>query len=195
MTPEKLARWGQVGTLYFNPWKLWHIDARVNSNFSKLSFLYPTTNIMLYPPNLLSVRPSVRLSVHPSISASFPDSNFSSFWPIFFKLCMNIDIREEWFGSANGLNSFINNRIMALDWCKKGVFPQYLQNNWMNFDKFCICIDIYKIHVVSNAHYFVEFLTELWPLVDVRILFMLNIFWINLWLSIKFCICIDIDKM
>ena len=64
---------------------------------------------MLYPPN--------RLSVRPSVSASFPDSNLSSFWPIFFKLCMDIDIREEWFGIANGLhvNSFIINRGMALD--------------------------------------------------------------------------------
>ena len=63
---------------------------------------------------VLSVRPSVR----PSFSASFPDSNLSSFRLIFFKLCMDIDIGEEWFGIANGLNSFINNRVMALDWCK-----------------------------------------------------------------------------
>ena len=62
---------------------------------------------MLHPSKILSVRPCV--------SASFPDSNLSSFLPIFFKLCMDIDIREEWFGSANGLNSFINNRVMALD--------------------------------------------------------------------------------
>ena len=36
------------------------------------------------------------VSVRPSVSASFPDSNLSSFWPIFFKLCMDIDIGEEW---------------------------------------------------------------------------------------------------
>ena len=30
---------------------------------------------------------------------------------------------------ANGLISFRNNRIMALDLRKKGVFPQYLQMN------------------------------------------------------------------
>ena len=53
-----------------------------------------------------------------SVSASFPDSNLSSFWPIFFELCMDIDIGEEWFGIANGLNLFINNRVMALDGCK-----------------------------------------------------------------------------
>ena len=28
---------------------------------------------------------------------------------------MDIDIREEWFGIANGLISLINNRVMALD--------------------------------------------------------------------------------
>ena len=42
---------------------------------------------------------------------------------------------------------------------------------------------------------FGQFLTELWPLIDVRILLMLNILWINLWISIKFCLCIVIDKM
>ena len=42
---------------------------------------------------------------------------------------------------------------------------------------------------------FGQFLTELWPLIDVRILFMLNILGINLWILIKFCIRIDIDKM
>ena len=41
---------------------------------------------------------------------------------------------------------------------------------------------------------FDQFLTGLWPLIDVRILFMFNILWINLWISIKFCICIDIYK-
>ena len=56
---------------------------------------------MLYPPKILSVRLSV--------SILFPDSYLSSFWPISFKLCMGIDIGEEWFGIANGLNLFINN--------------------------------------------------------------------------------------
>ena len=66
---------------------------------------------MLYPPKILKFS----VSVHLSVSASFPDSNLSSLLPIFFKLCMDIDIWEEWFGIANGLNSFINNRVMALD--------------------------------------------------------------------------------
>ena len=76
---------------------------------------------MLYPPN--------RLSIRPSVSASFPDSNLSSFWPIFFKLCMDIYIEEEWFGIANGLNSFINNRVMALDWCKNVFFLNIFRTN------------------------------------------------------------------
>ena len=42
---------------------------------------------------------------------------------------------------------------------------------------------------------FGQFLTELWPLIDVRFLFMLNILWINLSILIKFYLCIDIDKM
>ena len=40
---------------------------------------------------------------------------------------------------------------------------------------------------------FGQILTEQRPLIDVRILFMLNNLWINLWISIKFCI--NIDKM
>ena len=42
---------------------------------------------------------------------------------------------------------------------------------------------------------FGKFLTKLWPLIDVRILFMLNIFCeINLYILINFCRC-DVDKM
>ena len=102
----------------------------------------------------------------------FPDSYWSSFWPIFFKLCTDIDIREEWFGIANGLNSFINNRVMALDWCKNVFFLNVFRTNGWILIKFCICIDKYKIHVVSNAYYFLSIfnrvLTELWPLIVVR---------------------------
>ena len=54
------------------------------------SFLYPATQKVagyyVIPSELwVSVRPSVCLSV----SASFPCSNFSTIWPIFFKLCTN----------------------------------------------------------------------------------------------------------
>ena len=49
---------------------------------------------------------------------------------------------------------------------------------------------LYLMHVI-----FGQFLTGLWFLINVRILFMLNILWINLWISIKFSICIVIDKM
>ena len=42
--------------------------------------------------------------------------------------------------------------------------------------------------------YFRSLTTELWPLINVRIRFALNIWWMNLWISIRFCICIDIVK-
>ena len=92
----------------------------------------------------------------------------SSFWLIFFKLCMDIDIREEWFVIANGLNLFINNRVMALDWCWKCIFLNIFRTNGWILIKFCVCIDKYKIHVVSHV-IFGPFLTELWPLISVRI--------------------------
>ena len=97
---------------------------------------------------------TVWVSVRPFVRASFPDSNLSSFWPIFFKLCMDIDIGVDWFGIANGLNLFINNRVMALDWCKNKFFLNIFRSNGWILIKFCVYIDIYKIHVVSNAHYF-----------------------------------------
>ena len=97
------------------------------------------------------------LSVRPSVSASFPDSNLSSFWPIFFKLCKYIDIGEEWFGIANGLNLFINNRVMALNWCKNVFFLNIFRTNGWILIKFCLCIDKYKIHVVYNTKQLLTF--------------------------------------
>ena len=52
----------------------------------------------------------------------FPGSYLSNFLPIPFKLCLDIDGREEWFRIANGLNLFINNRVMALDRCNARYF-------------------------------------------------------------------------
>ena len=67
-------------------------------------FLYPATQkvggVLCYTLQTLRVhRPSICLSV----SASFPCSNFSTFWPIFFKLCTDIGIGEEWYEIASGL--------------------------------------------------------------------------------------------
>ena len=154
------------------------------SNKHCLSFLYPATQKVegyyVIPSELwVSVHPS---SVHPSVSTSFPCSNFSTFWPIFFKLCIDIGIGEEWYGIASGLISFWkqqsygpwcmskmlcasfpcsnfstflpiffklcigigigqewygiasgiisfrNNRVMTLDWCPECIFGQYLKN-------------------------------------------------------------------
>ena len=47
------------------------------------------------------------------------------FLPIFFKLCIDIVIREEWYGIASGIISFRNNIVMALDSCPKCIFAQY----------------------------------------------------------------------
>ena len=87
-------------------------------------------DIVLYPLNFECpsvFRPSVHLSVRLSISASCPCSNFSTFLSIFFRLCIDIGIREEWFGIASGIISFRNNRVMALDLCPKCIFGQYLK--------------------------------------------------------------------
>ena len=43
--------------------------------------------------------------------------------------------------------------------------------------------------------HFRQFNTELWPLNDVRILFLLNILSMNKWILTRFDICIDTDKI
>ena len=69
------------------------------------------------------------------LCASFPCSNFCTLLPIFFKLCIDIGIGEEWYRTASGIISFRNNRVMALDLCPKCIFGQYLKNEWTNFNK------------------------------------------------------------
>ena len=80
------------------------------------------------------------------LCASFLCSNFSTFLPIFFKLCIDNGIREEWYGIASGIISFRNNRVVALDLCPKCIFGQYLKNEQTNFNKIlhmhCIVIGI-----------------------------------------------------
>ena len=71
----------------------------------------------------------------PSIRGSFPGSNFRQLTD-FFKLCIGIDIGEECYGIANGLILFKNNRVMALDLCKKCVFPNIFRINGQTSIKF-----------------------------------------------------------
>ena len=84
-------------------------DMKMFVNVTRLEisqFLYPITQKVagyyIIPSELFEC---------PSVSASFPGSNLSIFWPNFFKLCIGIDIWEEWYGIANGLISFRNNRV------------------------------------------------------------------------------------
>ena len=143
---------------------------------------------MLSPPN--------RLSVRPSVSASFPDSNLSRLWPIFFQLCLDIDIGEEWFGIANGRNLFINNRVMALDWCKN-VFPLFRDSSsfWPIFFKLCMDIDIGEewFGIANGLNLFIN--NKVMALGWCKNVFFLNIFRTNGWILIKFCVCIDIYKI
>ena len=82
----------------------------------QLLFLYPTTQKVT---GYYVIPSKLWVSVHLSVSASFPCSNFSTLWPIFFNFCIDIGIGEEWYGIASGLISFWNNRVMALDVCQK----------------------------------------------------------------------------
>ena len=69
------------------------------------------------------------------LCASFPCSSFSIFLQIFFKLCIDIGIVEDWYAIAIWIISFRNNRVKGLDLCPKCIFGQYLKNEWTNFNK------------------------------------------------------------
>ena len=75
------------------------------------------------------------------------------------------------------------NSVMALDWYYNFIFfiSIFRNNEWILI-KLCLCIDIiwsmlWLIHI-----FFLNFSTELWPLIDFRIMFMLNILWNNWWI-------------
>ena len=62
--------------------------------------------------------------------------------------------------------------------------------------KFCLYIDVDKILVgIVICFFSFIFVTELWPLIDVRISFSFIIFRKNGWNLTNFCVCIDIDKI
>ena len=71
--------------------------------------------------------------------------------------------------------------------------------SWKRIDrlrpKFCIHIIIDKTYVGNENHCFRKFATELRPLFDVRIWFLLNILRTNKQIDAKFCIHIIIDKI
>ena len=62
--------------------------------------------------------------------------------------------------------------------------------------KFCIQIIIDKIYFgIVNLFFFRKLATELLPLIDIRIWYLLNILRTNLQIETKFCINIIIDKI
>ena len=135
-------------------WSVWaNAQAEVSLCWADMSFLYPATQKVAG----YYVIPSEPFECT-SVSPSFPDSNLSSFWPSFFKFGMDIDIREEWFVIANGLNSFINNRVMALDLCKNVFCLNIFRTNGWILIKFCIIQDPCCIYCTL---FFGQFFT--WP--------------------------------
>ena len=86
-----------------------HINFKTHASFPEHKQIFVPRHTksgrVLYIPKILSVHPSA-----------------FRFWTLtrvvfdrFLDLCMDIHVGEEWFGIANGLNLFMNNRVMALD--------------------------------------------------------------------------------
>ena len=129
----------------------------------------------------MSVRPSVHPSIHPSVHPSIHPSIYPSihpsvlrFWTSSFFTNFLQTLHRHWYrGGVVWDCKWAKIRLQTTElWPLidvKCVFLNIFRTNGWILIKFCICIDIYKIYIVSNAHYFWWILTELWPLINVRI--------------------------
>ena len=84
-------------------------------------------------------------------------------------------------------------RVAALDLRQNLVFAQYLE--WTSLTKFGIHIIVDRIYIKIIRRHFCKFATELPPLIDFRIWFLLHILRMNVQNLTKFCIHIIIDKI
>ena len=118
-------------------------------------------------------------------------------WTEFNQILYTHDHRQDlyWYCKASLFWQMFN-RVTALKWCQKLVFAQYLENGWTEFNQ--ILYTLYHWHdlcLYCKLSFFRKFATELWPLIDVRIFFLLNILRMDGQNLSKFCIHIIIDKI
>ena len=69
----------------------------------------------------------------------------------------------------------IYNRVMALDYHQNFVSAQYLDNELMELDQFSYALMLTRSTLALLLVNFPESIAWLWPLVVVKILFLLNI--------------------
>ena len=69
---------------------------------------------------------------------------------------------------------------------------EWIDGIWPNF-AYALILTRSRLGLLSID--FRKFITELWPVIDVRISFLLNILTTNRWNLTKICICIDINKI
>ena len=74
------------------------------------------------------------------LCASFPCSNFRTFLPIFFRLCIDIGIGEEWYGIASGIISIRKTELWPLIYVQNAFLVNIVRMNRRISIKFCICI-------------------------------------------------------
>ena len=84
---------------------------------------------------------------------------------------------------------------MTLDWHQNLVSLNILRTNQQNVTKLIYAYILTRARLGLLPVIFDLFITELWPLIDVRIPFPLNIFRANGQILTKLCICIYIDKI
>ena len=83
-----------------------------------------------------------------------------------------------------------------VNWCQKLVFAQYLENGWTEFNQLLYTLCHWQdLHLYCKLSLFCKFATELRPLIDVRIFFLLKILRMDRQNLTKFCIHVIIDKI
>ena len=114
------------------------------------------------------------------------------------KFCIHIIIVKIYVAFVKPHFPKICNRVTALDWCQKSVFAQYLENEWTEFNQILYTHFYWQdlcCYCKRSKIIFRKFATELWPLIDVRNWFLLNISRMDRQNLTKFFIHIFIAKI
>ena len=111
---------------------IWSLCILTICNFRYLPVLYPATlkSVGYY------VIPSVQKFAFECPSVYLTALHFRSilsiFLPIFFKLCIRVDIRKEWCWIVGGSISSIKSRVMALDCIILCSYTELIFHGWVS---------------------------------------------------------------
>ena len=128
-----------------------------------------------------------------SVIASFLDFNLSIFDRFSSKVAWTLISGRSGLGLQMGKIWLSITELWPLIDVKM-CFSSLSSEQWINFNKILFMHWYIQNPCWSNARYFWSIFNRIMALAQCQNFFMLKFLWINLWISIKFCICIDIDK-